>query len=303
MSSGKADSLRTIFFALGANFAIFVSKLVAAVLTGSGSMLAEAVHSLADCGNQGLLLIGMRQARRAPSPNHPLGFGLVVYFWSFLVALLLFSVGGVFSFYEGVHKLNHPEPLHWPWLAIGVLAFGFVAESFSMWGCLREVRKVRGGKNLWRWFRESRQSELIVVFGEDLAALLGLAIALVAVVATLISGNPLFDACGSIAIGVLLCVVAAFVARQVASLLIGQSAEPRLRKAIGDFLRAQPDVEHLFNLITLQLGPDVMVAIKAQMRGELPASELVAAINRVEAAMKERFPEIRWSFFEPDMQD
>jgi cation diffusion facilitator family transporter len=301
--SGNANSLRTIFFALGANFAIFVSKLVAAILTGSGSMLAEAVHSLADCGNQGLLLIGMRQARRAPSPNHPLGFGLVVYFWSFLVALLLFSVGGVFSFYEGVHKLQHPEPLHWPWLAIGVLGFGFVAESFSMWGCLREVRKVRGGKNLWRWFRESRQSELIVVFGEDLAALLGLAIALIAVAATLVSGNPLFDACGSIAIGVLLCVVAAFVARQVASLLIGQSAEPRLRKAIGDFVREQPDVEHLFNLITLQLGPDVMVAIKAQMRGELPASELVEAINRVEAAMKARFPEIRWSFFEPDVAD
>jgi cation diffusion facilitator family transporter len=301
--SGKADSLRTILFALGANFAIFLSKLVAAILTGSGSMLAEAVHSLADCGNQGLLLIGMRQARRPPSPNHPLGYGLVVYFWSFIVALLLFSVGGVFSFYEGVHKLQHPEALRLPWLAIGVLGFGFVAESFSMWGCLREVRKARGGKNLWRWFRESRQSELIVVFGEDLAALLGLALALIAVIATLVTGNPLFDACGSIAIGVLLCVVAAFVARQVASLLIGQSAEPRLRKAIGDFVRAQPDVEHLFNLITLQLGPDVMVAIKAQMRGDLPASELVEAINRVEAAMKKQFPEIRWSFFEPDVAD
>jgi cation diffusion facilitator family transporter len=301
--SGKADSLRTILFALGANFAIFLSKLVAAILTGSGSMLAEAVHSLADCGNQGLLLIGMRQARRPPSPNHPLGYGLVVYFWSFIVALLLFSVGGVFSFYEGVHKLHHPEPLRMPWLAIGVLAFGFVAESFSMWGCLREVRKARGGKNLWRWFRESRQSELIVVFGEDLAALLGLALALIAIVATLVSGNPLFDACGSIAIGVLLCVVAAFVARQVASLMIGQSAEPRLREAISDFVRAQPDVEHLFNLITLQLGPDVMVAIKAQMRGDLPAGELIQAINRVEASMKKRFPEIRWSFFEPDVAD
>jgi cation diffusion facilitator family transporter len=301
--SGKADSLRTILFALGANFAIFLSKLVAAILTGSGSMLAEAVHSLADCGNQGLLLIGMRQARRPPSPNHPLGYGLVVYFWSFIVALLLFSVGGVFSFYEGVHKLHHPEALRLPWLAIGVLGFGFVAESFSMWGCLREVRKARGGKNLWRWFRESRQSELIVVFGEDLAALLGLALALIAIVATLVSGNPLFDACGSIAIGVLLCVVAAFVARQVASLMIGQSAEPSVRKAIGDFVRAQPDVEHLFNLITLQLGPDIMVAIKAQMRGELPAGELILAINRVEAAMKKQFPEIRWSFFEPDVAD
>src|SRR5450432_3905044 len=122
--SGKTNSLRTIFLALGANFAIFLSKLVAAIFTGSGSMLAEAVHSLADCGNQGLLLIGMRQARRAPTPNHPLGYGLIVYFWSFIVGLLLFSVGGVFSFYEGVHKLRYPEPLHLPWLAIGVLAFG-----------------------------------------------------------------------------------------------------------------------------------------------------------------------------------
>jgi|SRR5450432_2446600 len=301
--SGKANSLKTIFFALGANFVIFVAKLAAALITGSGSMLAEAVHSLADCGNQVLLLFGMRHARRAPSPDHPLGYGMVVYFWSFLVALLLFSVGGLFSFYEGVRKLHHPEPLRWPWLAIGVLGFSFVAESFSMWGCLREVRKARGGKNLWRWFRESRQSELIVVFGEDLAALFGLAIALVAITATFVSANPAFDAWGSIAIGVLLCIVALFVAREVASLLVGQSVEPRLRDAISSFVGSQPEVERLFNLITLQLGPDVMVAIKAQMRGELSGNELIAAINRVEAAMKKRYPEIRWSFFEPDVAD
>jgi len=301
--SGKADSLKTILFALGANFAIFLAKLAAALLTGSGSMLAEAVHSLADCGNQGLLLIGMRQAKRSPSPDHPLGYGMVVYFWSFLVALLLFSVGGLFSFYEGVHKLHHPEPLRWPWLAIGVLGFSFIAESFSMWGCLREVRKARGGQNLWRWFRASRQSELIVVFGEDLAALLGLLIALAAVSAAFASGNPVFDAWGSIAIGVLLCLIAVFVAREVASLLVGQSVEPRLREAISDFVRAQPEVDRMFNLITLQLGPDVMVAIKAQMRGELSAGELIDAINRVEAAMKQQFPEIRWSFFEPDVDD
>jgi cation diffusion facilitator family transporter len=301
--SGKADSLKTILYALGANFAIFVAKLVAALLTGSGSMLAEAVHSLADCANQGLLLIGMRNARRAPSAEHPLGYGMVVYFWSFLVALLLFSVGGVFSFYEGLHKLDAPEALRWPWLAIGVLAFGFVAESFSMWGCLREVNKARGGKPLWRWLRESRQSELIVVFGEDLAALLGLAIALVAVIATMVTGNPLFDACGSLAIGVLLCVIALFVAREVAALLVGKSAEIGLRGAIEEFVRTQPDVERVFNVITLQMGPDVMVATKAQMRGELSGRELIDAINRVEAAMKARFPEIRWSFFEPDVSD
>ncbi|HEY7872043.1 MAG TPA: cation diffusion facilitator family transporter [Rudaea sp.] len=301
--SGKADSARTIFLALGANFAIFVAKLGAALVTGSGSMAAEAVHSLADCGNQVLLLVGMRQARRAPSPDHPLGYGMVVYFWSFLVALLLFSVGGVFSVYEGLHKLETHEPLRWPWLAVGVLVFGIVAESFSMWGCLHEVNKARGDRSLWRWFRESRQSELIVVFGEDLAALLGLAFALVAVLATMLTGNLVYDAAGSIAIGFLLCVVAVFVAREVASLLVGQSAEPVLHAALAEFVRAQPEVERLFNLITLQLGPDLMVATKAQMRGELSGAELIDAINRVEAAMRAQFPEIRWSFFEPDVAD
>ena len=301
--SAKGDSLKTIIFALGANFAIFVSKFVAAILTGSGSMFAEAVHSLADCGNQGLLLIGMRQSKRPATPEHPLGYGMAVYFWSFLVALLLFSIGGIFSFYEGVHKLTHPEPLHWPWLAICVLGFGVAAESFSMWGCLREVNKSRGRKSLWRWFRESRQSELIVVFGEDLAALLGLTLALIAVLATMLTGNPAYDAAGSIAIGVLLCVVAIFVAREVASLLIGRSAEAGLRGSIAVFVAAQPEVQRVFNVITLQMGPDVMVATKAQMRGELSGAELIAAINRVEAGMKEKFPEIRWSFFEPDVSD
>jgi len=301
--SVQADSRKTIFLALGANFAIFATKLVAALVTGSGSMAAEAVHSLADCGNQGLLLLGMRRVKAAPTAEHPLGRGKEIYFWSFLVALLLFLVGGIFSVYEGIHKLAMHEPLRWPLLAVGVLAFGFVAEAFSMWGCLREVNKARGTQNLWRWFRESRQSELIVVFGEDLAALLGLAFALAAVLATMLTGNPLFDAYGSIAIGILLCVVAIFVAREVAALLIGQSVEPSTHAAMTNFLRAQPEVERLFNLIAMQLGPDVMVAIKAQMRGELSGRELIDAINRVEAAMRTRFPEIRWSFFEPDIAD
>lgn len=301
--SAKSDSLKTILYALAANFAIFVSKLVAALMTGSGSMLAEAVHSLADCANQGLLLIGMRNAKRAPSAEHPLGFGKVIYFWSFLVALLLFSVGGAFSFYEGLYKLDHPEPLRWPWVAVCVLAFGLIAESFSMWGCLREVNKARGHENLWHWVRQSRQSELIVVFGEDLAALVGLAIAMVAVVATMLTGNPLFDACGSIAIGVLLGVIAVFLARQISKLLVGKSAEAGVREAIAEFVRAQPEVEQVFNQITLQLGPDIMVATKAKMRGDLSGREQVEAINRVEVAMKEKFPDIRWSFFEPDLAD
>jgi len=301
--AGKADSLKTIFYALGANFAIFVAKLGAAIVTGSGAMAAEAVHSLADCGNQGLLLIGIRSAKAPPTPDHPLGQGKAIYFWSFLVALMLFSVGGAFSIYEGLHKLGHPEVLRRPWIAIGVLVFGIVAESFSMWGCLREVNKARGRRGLWDWFRISRQSELIVVFGEDLAALLGLVFALVAVVCTMLTGDPIFDAIGTLAIGALLIVVAVFIAIEVKALLIGQSVDPEVREEIQTFVEQRPEVARVFKLITLQLGPDVMVSIKAEMRSGMSVSELIDAINTVERDLKVRFPEIRWSFFEPDLAD
>jgi cation diffusion facilitator family transporter len=301
--SGKADSVKTIFFALGANFAIFVTKAFAAVVTGSGAMTAEAVHSLADCGNQLLLLLGLRNAKAPPTPDHPLGQGKAIYFWSFLVALLLFSVGGAFSIYEGIHKLSAPEPLKWPWLAIGVLTFGIVAESVSMWGCLTEVNKARGKRSLWEWFRESRQSELIVIFGEDLAALLGLAFALLAVLLTLLTGNPLFDAVGTLAIGVLLIVIAVFIAIEVKALLIGQSVDPELKAEILQFLNARTEIARVFNLITLQLGADVMVAIKAEMSRDLSTKGVVDSINAVEKDMKAKFPEIRWSFFEPDVAD
>jgi cation diffusion facilitator family transporter len=301
--AGKADSLKTIFYALGANFAIFVAKSVAAVITGSAAMTAEAVHSLADCGNQGLLLVGMKNAKAPPTSDHPLGHGKAVYFWSFLVALMLFSVGGAFSIYEGAHKLSNPEPLKSAWVAIGVLVFGIVAESFSMWGCLREVNKARGTRSLWRWFRESRQSELIVIFGEDLAALLGLVFALIAVLLTMATGNPIFDAIGTLAIGVLLVVVAIGIGIEVKTLLIGRSVDPVLRNEISEFVEQRPEVARVFKLITLQLGPDVMVSIKAEMQAGFSATGLIEAINAVERDLKTRFPEIRWSFFEPDIAD
>ena len=301
--AGKADSVKTIFYALGANFAIFVAKLVAAIITGSGSMLAEAVHSLADCGNQGLLLLGLKRAKAPPSPDFPLGFGKAIYFWSFLVALMLFSVGGMFSIYEGLHKLSHPEPLKWGWLAVGVLTFGIIAESFSMWGCLREVNKARGEQSLWRWFRDSRQSELIVIFGEDLAALLGLVFALIAVLLTMVTGNPMYDAAGSIGIGVLLIVVAVFIAVEVKALLIGQGVEPRTKQAMLTLLNERSEIKQVYNLLTLQLGPDVMVAVKAEMARFLSPRDMIDDINRVEAALRQQFPEIRWCFFEPDMKD
>ena len=300
--AAKADSLRTVLYALGANFAIGVAKLAAAIATGSSAMLAEAIHSFADCGNQALLLLGMKLAKRPPSPSYPLGHGRAIYFWSFIVALVLFSLGGVFSIYEGAHKLSSPDPLSYPWVAVGILVFGIAAETVSLRACLAEIAKVRGERSLWRWFRDSRQSELVVILGEDIAAEVGLALALLAVLATLLTGDPIYDAFGSIAIGAVLVVVAILIAIEIQGLLIGQSAEPETEAAIRLFIERREEVAQVLRVITLQLGGSVMVAVKANMR-DTDAAAMVASINRVEAAVREAFPEIQWLFFEPDVAD
>jgi cation diffusion facilitator family transporter len=301
--AGQADSLKSILFALVANSAIAVAKGVAAFVTGSGAMLAEAIHSVADAGNQLLLILGLRQTRKLPTADHPLGFGKSIYFWSFLVAVILFSLGGMFSVYEGVHKLLHPTPLSHPWIAIAVLSFAIAAESVSLWGCMREVNKERHGRNILQWFRHSRSSALIVVFGEDVAALLGLIFALFAITATWLTGDPLWDAVGTISIGLLLIVVAVFVAIEVKQLLIGQSVEPRLLAEMEDFLRGRPEVQELYSLLTMQFGPDAMVAVKARMTPTGSERALVEAINGIERAFRARFDSIAWLFFEPDLED
>ncbi|WIO74687.1 cation diffusion facilitator family transporter [Porticoccaceae bacterium LTM1] len=298
-----ADSVKSIFYALFANSAIAVAKGVGAWFTGSGAMLAEAVHSLADCTNQALLLLGIKRAKRPPSPDYPLGTGKEIYFWSFIVALLLFSVGGLFSIYEGVHKLHEPEPLSYPWVAIGILSFAVVAEGLSLLGCMREVDKVRGKRSYWGWFRATRQSDLMVIFGEDLAALVGLVLALIAVVASMITGNPMYDACGSIAIGVLLVLIAILIGREVKALLVGEGVDPAVKAEMRQWLSDRSEVDEVYNLLTLQMGNDVMVAVKARMASAGTAQGLVADINRCEVAFRQAFPQIQWLFFEPDCKD
>ncbi len=300
MASG---STRAVLYALSANFGIFLAKAVAAALTGSSAMLAEAIHSFADCGNQGLLLRGMREAKRAPDQDHPLGYGSVVYFWAFLVAVLLFTVGGAFSIYEGAHKLLEPEPMKRPFIAIGVLVVAIFLEAGSLLGCIREIRKVFPSGSLWQFFREGRDSDLIVVLGEDIAALAGLCVALLAVGVTLATGNPMFDALGSIAVGVLLILVAVLLAVEIKAMITGQSAARDIEDQIRGFITARPEVAELFNLISLQRGSDIMLAVKARMRETASASVLVEDINRVEAALKQAFPQIEWLFFEPDSAD
>ena len=292
--------MSAILYALSANAGIAVSKAAAAAYTGSASMLAEAVHSGADCANQLLLLLGIRQAKRAPTPDHPLGFGKATYFWSFMVALLLFSMGGAFSIYEGVHKLSSPEPVESPWIAIAVLGIGVVLEAWSLRGCILEIREKAGDMPLWRYFRDSRESELIVVMGEDIAALAGLALALLAVVLSMVTGNPMWDAIGSIAVGVLLVIVAIGVGIEVRALLIGQSAEPAERTAMEEWLKTRPEIAELYNMISFQMGTYLFVAVKARMAESNSAKVLIDQVYAVLDALKVEFPDVRWVFFEPD---
>jgi cation diffusion facilitator family transporter len=300
--SHESGSLMSILLALGANLLIALSKFAAAVVTGSGAMLAEAVHSSADCANQGLLLYGINRAKKPATPEHPLGYGMAVYFWSFIVAIILFSLGGLFSVYEGLLKMKRPGQLESPTVALIILGISIILESISLTGCLKQVNKIRGDKSLFRWFRTSRQSELLVVFGEDLAALMGLSVAFVTILLTMFTKDLFYDALGSVLIGIILVGVAISVGNEVKNLLIGKSANPEMRDAIYEFLATRKEIKRVINVITLQMGPDILVAVKAEMNECKSCARQSEAINACESAMKKKFPGIRWSFFEPDIR-
>ena len=297
------SSAKAILYAFLANLGIALSKLAAAIYTHSGSMLAEAIHSFADCGNQVLLYVGMRQSQRPPTPQHPLGYGKISYFWSFIVALMLFSVGGLFSIQEGWHKLHAHEPIRQAWLALLVLGVSIGLETFSTIGCLREINKQRRGRTLRQWVDTTRNVELVVVLGEDLAALVGLVIAFVFVSLAAVTGKPVYDAFGSIVIGVVLIIVSLFIAVRIKGLIVGRSAEEDLQQAIAEHIEATDGIEKLLNAITLQLGPQVMLAIKVRMTPGISIDRAVELINALERSIKARFPEVAWCFVEPDDAD
>jgi cation diffusion facilitator family transporter len=301
--SQQEASAKAVLYALLANLGIAIAKSWAAWFTGSGSMLAEAIHSYADAGNQVLLFLGLIQSRRPPDKNHPLGYGKLSYFWAFIVAVMLFSLGGLFSIYEGVHKLQAPEPLRQIWVGLVVLALAVVLESFSLFGALREIRRIRGDKPLRRWLRTTRNAELVVVLGEDVAALVGLMLAFAFLGLTAVTGDPVYDALGSMSIGVVLIVISIAVAIRIRSLIVGKSADPELRALIEGIIDADPAIEQLLNTITLQMGPKVMLAAKIRMTGGLSIEVAVAHINALEARLKAEAPQIGWCFVEPDTED
>lgn len=298
MSSGSTGA---VALALAANLGIALSKVAVFLLTRSSSLLTEAIHSFADCANQVLLLAGMRQGARAADAKHPLGKGQAAFVASFLVALLLFSVGGLYSVVEGLHKVLHPEqPHHLGW-AVGLLLFAIALEGASLAGALRAARAERGGRSLLRFLRQSSSTELVVVLAEDVAALAGLVLALAAVLLTLATGNPVWDGVGSVAIGVLLLAVALFVGVEVASLLMNEAPPLAVRAAIRAAAGEDPSVARVLNLIAVIIAPgQLMVSLKVQFRAQPSGTALVAAINALEAGLKARFPAIRHLFVEPD---
>lgn len=300
--SAHGSSTKAILYAFLANLGIAIAKSGAAVYTGSGSMLAEAIHSFADCGNQIILFIGLKQAEKPADTKHPLGYGKITYFWSFIVAILLFSMGGLFSVYEGWHKLHAPEELNQIWVALVVLGFGVVLETFSLLGALKEIKHVRGDKPFRDWFVNTRNAELVVILGEDTAAIIGLILAFIFVAIAAVTGNPVYDAIGSICIGVILLLISVFIGWRIKSLIIGRSAEPELRDLIDSIINQDDSIEVLLNSITMQFGADILLAVKLKMKSGLTIEEAVTQINLLEVKIKQQVPTVKWCFIEPDIK-
>jgi cation diffusion facilitator family transporter len=300
----SGESTGEIIKSLVVNVAIACSKGVAAFLSGSGAMLAETLHSFADCGNQLLLLRGVHATKKPPDATHPLGYGRAMYFYSYIVALLLFFGGGVFSIREGYEKVSTPEAVDSIGLSLVILLLSLALEGWSLWGNIKVINKRRGATHFVRYLRETKDSDLIVVAGENSAAVLGLVFALVALVLARETGDGRWDGIGSLAIGLVLVGVATFLSREVKSLLVGESADNSLLATLDRMADIDPNVDKVLNVITLQQGPgEIVVAMKLKMRGGMSGEELVDAINAFERELKLKEPDVRWSFIEPDNED
>ncbi|HEX7480402.1 MAG TPA: cation diffusion facilitator family transporter [Polyangiales bacterium] len=295
-------SQKAVLAALAANLGIAAVKFVGFFFTGATSMLAEAVHSVADCGNQALLLVGGRRASRAPSDQHPFGYAMERYFWSFVVALVIFLLGGVFAIYEGVDKLWHPQPIESPLLAVGILLVGAALEGWSFRTALAEARKLRGRQSMLQFVRQTKAAELPVVLLEDLGALAGLSFALLGVGLSVVTHEPRFDALGSVAIGVLLVGIGFLLATEMRSLLVGESASDERIAEIRAALLADPKLKRVIHLRTLHLGPDdLLVAAKIELDDTLSFREVAQEIDAAEARVRAVVPIARLMFLEPDV--
>lgn len=301
--TGEGHGSKAIIAAFFANLGIAIAKFVAFFVTGAASMLAEAIHSVADAGNQGLLLLGGRRAERRATATHQFGYGRARYFWSFIVAMVLFSLGGLFAIYEGVDKLRHPHVLDSPLWAVGVLILAIGLESFSFRIAIVEARPVKKALGWWQFIRRSKSPELPVVLLEDLGALVGLVVALVGVTLAQVTGNARWDAAGSLTIGILLVIIATVLAVEMKSLLLGESADPAQQDKIEAAIAASPSVKSLIHMRTQHLGPhELLVAAKIEFDHDLGASEIAHAIDRTETAIREVVSDASMIYIEPDIR-
>ncbi|MFE7134808.1 cation diffusion facilitator family transporter [Streptomyces sp. NPDC057638] len=293
---------KAIVAALCANLAIAVAKFVAFLFSGSSSMLAESVHSLADSGNQALLLLGGRRARRAATPEHPFGYGRERYIYAFLVSIVLFSVGGMFAIYEGYEKIKHPHPIEaWYW-PVGVLVFAIIAETFSFRTAITESNQVRGALSWTEFVRRAKAPELPVVLLEDLGALVGLLLALLGVSLSLATGDGLWDGIGTLCIGVLLILIALVLAAETKSLLLGESATLDDQRKIADALVDGDSVTRIIHMRTLHLGPEeLLVAAKIAVPNDDTAAEVATSIDAAERRIRAACPIARVIYLEPDI--
>lgn len=300
MSAGGGK--KAIIAALTANAGIAAAKFIGAAITGSASMLAEGVHSVADTANQGLLLFGQSRASQEATQLHPFGYGRNRYFYSFVVALVLFTLGSVYAVYEGIHKIQHPEDLSSPIVAVVILVVAIGLETFSFLTAVRESRPLKGTASWWRFIRNSRSPELPVVLLEDTGALIGLIFALLGVGLTWITGNPVFDGIGTLAIGALLGVIAIVLIVEMQSLLIGEGATPEQDRAIRAGLVDNNRIDRVIHLKTQYLGPEeLLVAAKVAIVPDLDIEAIAAAIDEAEARVRAAVPEARVIYLEPDL--
>lgn len=301
--NGNNHGTGHIIQSLVVNLIIASIKAVAAFMTKSGAMLAETIHSFADCANQGLLLLGVKQAHKPADETHPFGYGMSVYFWSFMVAMLLFSVGGMFSVYEGIHKFQHPEPVENIYWGVGILVASLSLEGYATLSNIKSINQKRK-KGFLNYITSTKESDLIVVFGENSAAVLGLTLALIAMLTSYFTEDGRYDALGSIAIGIVLISVAVFLTREVKSLLIGESADEEVRLQISEIVNKHPEIESLINSRTIQKGPGMILAcVKVKCKPHLSASEISKMINEVEYELRAKNPDIKWLYIEPDLQE
>ena len=293
---------RAIIAALLANAGIAVAKFIGFLVTGSSSMLAEAVHSVADTSNQGLLLLGGKRAERAATAEHPFGYGRDRYFYSFIVALLLFTLGSVFAIYEGIHKLQHPEPLTTPIVAVIILVVAVCLEGFSFRTAIHESRPLKGSSTWWGFIRQSKVPELPVVLLEDFGALIGLVLALFGVGLTVLTGDPVWDSIGTLCIGTLLGVIAIILIVEMKSLLIGEGAAAPVLSTITERLESGDEVVRVIHIRTQYLGPEEMlVAAKIALIPGMAVEQVATAIDAAEARVREAVPDARVIYLEPDL--